>query len=606
MNAVASYTFADSLARRLAAWCEQRAMEPVLAQRLVALTQALAAETEAGHVCLSLHAFAALVGDSAENLRAQLLKSGWVAKPHSTQGALFVLDAGDRVYFKRHFDYERRLGARIATALAQPIEQPGPAAIDSLRRLFGTMKLDGSQWQALAAALALHRHFVVVSGGPGTGKTTTVAYLLAALLEENPQLRISMAAPTGKAAARLTAAIQQRAVELPAHVRAGLSKPAQTVHRLLGYSPAGFRYHARELLPLDVLVVDEASMLDVSLATQLLEAVPAQARILLLGDRDQLEAVESGAVFAQLCQSQSLSEAMRARLSQVTNVPLSTMTVPFDAADPLADAVIRYTRTFRFRDDSAVGQLALAVRDGKSDAAFAALGSASNDLRWTESAGIGLPSGLIEELASKYQDYFTQAVAVVADPDQILQVFDHVRVLCAQREGPLGITSINARLTRALCAAAGVSGGASWYAGRPVLITRNDPLLGLFNGDVGVTLTDAAGRLRVWVRVGETLRSFSPSQLPAHETAFAMTVHKSQGSEFNHATVILPREDSPLLTRELLYTAITRVRHSLHLVGSRGAIATAIERPSNRLSGLRDRIRDACAVPQAELSGSAD
>ena len=217
-----------------------------------------------------------------------------------------------------------------------------------------------------------------------------------------------------------------------------------------------------------------------------------------------------------------------------------------------------------------------------------------------------MPSGLIEELASKYQDYFTQAVAVAADPDQILQAFDHVRVLCAQREGPLGITSINAHLTRALCAVAGVSGGASWYAGRPVLITRNDPLLGLFNGDVGVTLTDAAGRLRVWVRVGETLRSFSPSQLPAHETAFAMTVHKSQGSEFNHATVILPREDSPLLTRELLYTAITRVRHSLRLVGSRGAIAMAIGRPSNRLSGLRDRIRDACAMPQAELPSVAD
>ena len=600
MNASATTNLADSLARRVAGWCEQQSVAPLLAERLVALARALATETEAGHVCLTLQAFATLVGDATATVREQLLASGWVAVPPAIEGALFVLDAGDRLYFKRHYDYERRLGARIAAALGQPVASPGPAAIEALRRLFGTVALDGSQWQPLAAALALHRHLVVVSGGPGTGKTTTVAYLLAALLEEHPHLRISMAAPTGKAAARLTAAIQQRAVDLPAHVQAGLAAPAQTVHRLLGYGPAGFRYHARERLPLDVLVVDEASMLDVSLATQLLEAVPPHARILLLGDRDQLEAVESGAVFAQLCQSQSLSAPMRTCLSQVTNVPVSAMTVPEDPADPMADAVIRYTRTFRFRDDSAVGQLALAVRDGQSEAALAALTSEASDLVWTEATGTGVPRGLIEQLTEDYRDYFTRATTAAATPAHVLQAFDRVRVLCAQREGPLGVTAINGHLSRALCAQVGVASVAGWYPGRPVIITRNDPLLGLFNGDVGVTLPDATGRLRVWVQMGDTLRSFSPSQLPTHETAFALTVHKSQGSEFEHATVILPREDSPLLTRELLYTAVTRVRQSLRLVGSRAAVAAALQRPSNRLSGLRDRIADALAAQKAD------
>jgi exodeoxyribonuclease V alpha subunit len=593
MTAADQNAFAQQLAQRFEVWCHRLAVEPIVAARLIALSRALATETEAGHVCLSLDVLAKSLDQDADALKEALLGSGWVARPDAAERALFILDSNDRIYFKRHHDYERRLGVRIAAALARPLTQPGPAALALLATLFGPMKTDGSHWQRLAAALALHRHFVVVSGGPGTGKTTTVAYLLAALLAETPTLRIALAAPTGKAATRLSAAINARAESVPFSVRAALPRQAQTVHRLLGYSPTGFRFHAHETLPIDVLVLDEASMLDLSLATQLLEAVPSHARILLLGDRDQLEAVESGAVFAQLCQNPSLSTEMRAHLSSATQVPLEAIDVRSDAGDPMADSVIRYTRTFRFRRDSAVGQLALAVRAGEVDAALSALSSQATDLAWLESSGASLPKGLIETLKTDYLAYFTLACAEGADPQQALDTFERSRVLSAQREGPVGVTALNAQLSRALCSAVGAGVPGPWYAGRPVLVTRNDALLNLYNGDVGVTLKDAAGRLRVWFRIGENLRSFSPSQLPAHDSAFAMTVHKSQGSEFDAATVILPREDSPLLTREMLYTAVTRVRHSLRLVGSKSAVQCAIEKPGNRLSGLRDQIQQA-------------
>jgi exodeoxyribonuclease V alpha subunit len=535
----------------------------------------LSLATSAGHVCLPL----ASISETPQALAQSLLSLGLATRDPKQTAAPLVLDGDHRLYLGRYHALEQRLAQRIRAALnpaildREPFLETRVQAIESLAGWFGTQVDDHTHEQSKAARAALTQRLVIISGGPGTGKTTTLVNLLAGLLQMNPNLRIALTAPTGKAAARMLQAMGERASALPADIRERLPRQASTVHRLIGIRPrsAGPAHHAHAPLPVDVVVVDEASMLDLSLATQLLEAIPPEARIILLGDKDQLAAVEAGAVFAELTQLYS----------------------------ELPQHIIAFTRSFRFAEDSGIAHLADAVRAGDAEAALACLKNPSNDLRWIDAP----PSSgsLQNDITEGFRPYLQALDAFrIGDPSSVARLdeaLQRFRVLCTLRQGPTGVERMNQRISSWLQQQPPCRSRAQdpepWFPGRVVMVTRNDASTGLFNGDMGIALPDAGGRLRVhFVQATDAMRKriLPLERLPAHETAFALTVHKAQGSEFDRVLLILAEPASPVMTRELIYTGITRARRQVLVAGSSESVTSAIARPTVRHGGLSQSI----------------
>jgi exodeoxyribonuclease V alpha subunit len=635
---------ADALACGLGAhvqrWAKARGAPPAAAWAAASAAQALSLATGLGHVCVWLADLPALTAafttapaadppppapDDAPAWRQQLLASLVVGTPAAPDNQPLVLDDDGRLYLHRHFDLECRLARRLLQS-AEPL--PADAAADAataaqLARLFrpdGLAATAEPDWQMLAAALALRGRLTVVSGGPGTGKTTTVVNLLACLLARAPDARVVLAAPTGKAAARLAEALRERAAHLPADLQARLPSSATTVHRLLGVRPGrggvagageqAFEHDASHPLALDLLVLDEASMLDLALATRLLEAVPPQARIVLLGDKDQLAAVESGAVFAELSADPTLSPAATAHLAQLCGLPPGQIQPPdrVRAVDPpgaLPDSVVWFQRNFRFGRDSAIGRLAADTLAGQPAAVLATLRSGGDALQWLDDSGAQPAAATLAAIVDHYAGYAQACRAALASSNPtegaaaLHAAFNRFRVLCALRDGPRGVQAINDSTSRRLRrVVTGEAGDARnpWFAGRPVMVLRNDPALQLFNGDVGITLPGADGALRVLFPptgdAGGHWRALPPARLPAHETAWAMTVHKAQGSEFDAVLLLLPAQRSRVLSRELLYTGITRARRLVQVAAGAEVLAAAVQASSQRHAGLQARLRD--------------
>ena len=598
---------AEGLADHLARWARALGADDALARLVARLGQALARAARDGHVCVPL-AEALPEGDvpSLDALRA----SGVVGTPAAPGACPLVVDDEGRVYLHRDFDLERRLARRLvraARAAPQPLAGEMPAR---LAALFAGNRHHGGgdgdvDWQRVAAALALRQRLAIISGGPGTGKSTTVVNLLACLLAEQPQARIALAAPTGKAAARLAEAIRERAGHLSADLRARLPQTASTVHRLLGVTPQGFVHHAQRPLAIDALVVDEASMLDLALATQLLEAVPAAARIVLLGDQHQLAAVESGAVFAELSADPRLGEACRAELEAACGLAAGRLQPPAALQPgPLQDSVVWFDRNFRFAADSAIGRLATHIKAGRRDEALATLrGADGHELRWWDDAAPQPAAAVQAQMRDGHAAYLQALLHDAQDAAALARAFGAFRMLCARREGPRGMLAVNAALDAharqvlapLLARHPGPPGSAA-YPGRPVMVLRNQPLLQLFNGDIGITLPAAPGEGGLVVAFPQAdggVRRIPVQRLPEHQSAWAMTVHKSQGSEFDAVLVLLPEARSPVLTRELLYTAVTRARRQVAVAGGAAALAAAIDTPTRRHSGLTARLREA-------------
>jgi exodeoxyribonuclease V alpha subunit len=587
------HVLAERFAAHAATWSRARGAPAAAVDTLRNAAYAASRVTTLGHVCVALDDLAAAQGPGASDLRARLLASGVVGTPAAPDGLPLILDEGDRLYLHRYFDYAQRLARHLLARAGAPVEPPPPGLHAALDRHFAANaeRLGGRvDWQRLAVALAMMRRLAIISGGPGTGKTTSVVNLLACLLAQDPDCRIRLTAPTGKAAARMLDAIRARADALPADVAARFPAESFTLHRLLGSTgdAATFRYHAGNLLPVDVLVVDEASMLDLGLATHLFEAVPSSARVVLLGDKDQLASVEAGAVFGEICADPSLTRAMRDQLAAATGIPAERIVPPAATAPtPLRDCVVWLTENFRFGSGSGIGRLAALVNDGNAAAAIEWLRAGTDaSVQWIED-GERTPG--MQAMAAAEAGYrpYVEAIRAGAKPGAVFEAFNAFRVLCAERAGPRGVAALNASLSRwfrsALDHALDDGPRASWYPGRPVMVLRNDYMLRLYNGDVGIALPDDEGRLAVCFPAPDgSMRRVAPGRLPEHETAFATTVHKAQGSEFAQVLLLLPSRDSPVLTRELVYTAVTRASVRSVVAGAAEALQAVDHSPKQR------------------------
>ena len=539
--------------------------------------------------------------------------------------------SGKRLYLRRYWAYERRIDAALRTRLAQG-ETPPDDLPQRLDELFGPAGAGAViDWQKLACALATRGAFSIITGGPGTGKTTTVVRLLALLqapaVEAGQPLRIRLAAPTGKAAARLTESISQQvqSLKVAEAVREKIPCDVTTVHRLLGSRPGTrhFRHHAGNRLPLDVLVVDEASMIDLEMMANLLDALPAHARLVLLGDKDQLASVEAGAVLGDLCRDAEAgwyNPQTRQWLESVSAESLrdSGLQEDRDGSHPLAQQLVMLRHSRRFGEGSGIGQLARRVNQQLPDEARQLLAAGHYDDVFSlplkgehdhklerlllDGHGDG-PQGYRHYL-NIMREQRPSAGRPLEHPDwtnwarAVLQAFDTFQLLCAVRKGPWGVEGLNLRITETLLKARLIEHDQQWYEGRPVLMTRNDYGLGLMNGDIGIALKlperegPEAGRpvLRVAFPRNDGqggVRFVLPSRLNDVETVYAMTVHKSQGSEFAHTALILPDALNPVLTKELIYTGITRAKHWFTLIEPRpGVFEEAVQRKVKRLSGL--------------------
>ena len=525
-----------------------------------------------------------------------LAASRFVATPASSseeaEAAPLVLEHG-LLYLRRYREYERRLALQLRRIAARVVPE---TAIERVAPLFATLfpAAHEGDHQARAAALALRRALLLVTGGPGTGKTTTIAKLLAVRIaqanaSQQPTLRIALAAPTGRAADRMADSLRRAVAQMAAHgIEAAwldaLPAQASTLHRLLGTIPDSprFRHHADHPLPFDIVVVDEASMVDLPLMCKLAEAVADGAQLILLGDADQLPSVEAGDVLAAILHAAGAGDALAPDDARALHALLGD--APHDAeADGLHGHRVHLIRGYRQSEALDLAPLAEAVRGGDAEAALALLrnGELSN-VHFHE--GIDDPLQARPGLLAHWR-----GLAAADDPALALQQASRLRLLTALREGPQGARGLNARIEAALSGRR-IGAPPAWFPGRLLVVVENSYRHGLFNGDVGICLADAAGTPLAWFPGSDGVRAFHPAALPAHESAFAMTVHKAQGSEFDEVWLQLPRADSRVLSRELVYTGLTRARTVLHVAGSAEVIAAALGRHAGRVSGLGWRL----------------
>ena len=604
--------------------------------------------TREGNICLDLNGTAGKTigkdGDDAARIKCPPLeewceslgKSSVVGIPGKVTP--LVLDDRGRLYLYRYWEYQEKLAGDLARRSGEMTDDIDTDLLRrGLERLFPSDASTGVDWQNVAAFNSVTRNFCVISGGPGTGKTTVVARVLALLAEQaRPEtLRIALIAPTGKAAARLKETIEKAIATLdcPDNVRNAIPRDTSTIHRLLGSirnSPY-FRHDAGNPLSVDTVIVDEASMVDLALMSKLVQALPPDSRLILVGDMNQLSSVESGAVLGDICDTgtpRCYSHAFRNSIERTTGYRIPkrdhtepqfgevAVTEPVKRGSPhqekpgfetppggfidsspesmhggsMADCIVELRKNYRFDERSGIGAVSRAVNEGDAAQAEAILADRRfGDIAWREFPG---PEMLRRALAGSIVDWFEGYMKAGA-PGESLERFERFRILCALREGPWGVSALNSLVLRILVEKRLVPRERELYAGLPVLIARNDYNMRLFNGDVGIILPDPAvdGHPRAFFPATDgSIRSLHPARLPEWETVYAMTVHKSQGSEFDRVILVLPDRDYPVLSRELLYTGITRARTQVEIWGTAGVFRTAVSRRTRRSSGLRDAL----------------
>ena len=508
--------------------------------------------------------------------------------------------AGSRLWLARYWDQEEQVAAELRERCAsRPDDLDAAVLATGLQRLFRSVDDD----QRVAAACCALSRVSVLAGGPGTGKTTTVSRLLALLREQHPEWRVALAAPTGKAAARLEEAVRSSTADLDPADQARLGElPATTLHRLLGWRPGArsrFRHDRTNRLPVEVVVVDEASMVSLTMMARLLEALRPTTRLVLVGDPDQLASVEAGAVLGDLVDRATLGRRTAGFAAALrTAVPAADVTeVPESPAARIRDGVAALTTNRRFPATSGIARLAAAVQEGRGADALEVLRADGNgEVELVEVADDAVLS--VPQLDAVRADVVSGGTALLdaaerGDAAAALTALDRHRLLCAHRRGPRGVAHWGALAARWVADAHPVAARADGrYAGEPLLVTANDYEIGLYNGDTGVVVDDGHGGLIAAFGRGGAPIMVSLVRLGAVRSLHAMTVHRSQGSQFARITVLLPAAGSPLGTRETLYTAVTRATTHVRVIGSAEALVEAVGRPAARATGLRERLHD--------------
>ena len=598
------------------------------------LLAAALASSAAGkkHVCLSLESmkgksfFDKQTGKlmatcpDLSHWRETLLNSLAVGQPG--QRRPLILDDKNRLYLFRYWNYEKIISDSIQRRIRAMDFGSHPNQLkEAVQQIFPLIFPPGTPAdpeQKNGAIMAAQRAFCVISGGPGTGKTFAAASIMGLLLamsDEN-KLKVCLCAPTGKAAARLSESVKKarETLPFPQKIKDAMPEEARTIHRLLRpiRGTSHFYYNKNRRLSADLIIVDEASMMDVAMAAAFFQAAPDHARIVLMGDKDQLSSVEAGSVLGDICAagvsgSSGLSGAGFSEsglsgpiLSETLSPGLTSSGWPSSEsndgpAPDLANHLIMLKKSHRFTGESGVGRLCAALNAGDGAAALAHMGDATSpETSWKE---IETPSRLFAELSDIISRRLSDNGLLdlsARDPLEALASLSRFRILCAVRNGPFGVTEINRFVRNALARKGLIAPMGDFYPGKPIMITKNDYEMGLFNGDTGIIM-DAGGLgksgLCAWFpALDGTARPIPLSALPAHEAVYAMTAHKSQGSEFDDVTLILPNRDSPILTRELLYTGATRAMKRISIWGFSPIFKTALGRKVERMSGLTESL----------------
>lgn len=507
------------------------------------LVKTLSAQQNQGHNCIKLNA----------KQQAILLNSGVVALAEAETTALQPLVIEDnRLYLQRYWAYEQRLARQLRVMIQQSYSAPDASVLNNY-----FVKQDAIDWQCEAAKLALTQRLSIITGGPGTGKTTTVVKILALLQEVTDEpLLIALTAPTGKAAMRLQESVNfnKHQLRCAESIKNLIPQEVSTLHRLLGAMPASpyFRHHANKPLIYDVVVVDEASMVDLALMAKLVDALKADARLILLGDKDQLASVESGAVLADLTQA-------------------------------LTQHTVELQHAYRFNNN--IKNFASAVNQQQADDAWQQLQNAQQTIQLLP------PQESIAYIAEQYSEYLT-LIKTGADFTAIYRAFNKFRVLCANRQGKNSVADINYLVEQTLAHKRQITITGLWYNGRPIMVTQNNPALHLYNGDIGLCLLEQDMLIVCFQAADGSIKRYLPTRIPACETVFAMTIHKSQGSEFDHVLIALPDNINAILTKELLYTAITRAKESIKIVADKTVFMQTIQQGVERVTGLASKLNN--------------
>ncbi|HIL98134.1 MAG TPA: exodeoxyribonuclease V subunit alpha [Pseudomonadales bacterium] len=504
-----------------------------------------------------------------------------------------------KLYLQRYHQYESNIARHLITR--NKTVDSGTGYVDILDLLFPDSSDTEVDFQKVAAFQCVTRQLTIITGGPGTGKSSTVVKILAAMIDQQPDLKVKLAAPTGKAAARLGESIKSALSSLPGELGDKVRSDVSTIHRLLGMRGDGhsFRHDQQNPISVDLLVLDEVSMIDLAMFDRPLDALPATTRLILLGDPGQLPSVDNGAVLDDLCKlgvnyDESFAEMVETNLSVrlPTNLPEGQ-----ESNHKLCNAICRLTKSYRFDDDTGIGALAQAIRDDHTP-------------QFTDNEQVRFivdysPNSLVEDMLAQYQTYLT-LVQSEAPARQLIEAFEQVRILSPGRDGEYGVIALNTSIEAHIHPNRGMN---PYYHGKPIIITRNDYNLRLFNGDIGICVNNRKGEIEVAFK-GEDgeIDYYLASRLPPFETCFVMTVHKAQGSEFSRVSLVLPNdlnEIEELANRNLIYTAITRTSQFLSIYSSTENLHRCLRARSARFGGMTERFLQPSIIEASSIEASS-